>query len=253
MHRPIVAGNWKMNGSKSLLVEMAAAFRNRQPAAGDTWLLLPSVFVESAIKQFSAATVQVGAQNLNWRLPGAFTGEIGASLLKEVGCRICLVGHSERRQIFGETDDEVVKKTKACIDHDIQPLVCVGETLLERQAGQAQQIVAGQIGALMEALTAAQMASVIIAYEPIWAIGTGEVASADDAQTVHAEIRRMLKDFYGAQCPDTRLLYGGSVRANGVKELLEQPDIDGVLVGGASLNTNEFLEICNTAAVAVRK
>jgi triosephosphate isomerase len=240
-----------MNGSKSLLVEMATAFRSRQPAACDTWLLLPSVFVESGIKQFSAATVQVGAQNLNWRLPGAFTGEIDASLLKEVGCRICLVGHSERRQIFGETDDEVVKKTKACIDHDIQPLVCVGETLLERQAGEAQQIVAGQIGALMEALTAAQMASVIIAYEPIWAIGTHEVASADDAQAMHAEIRRTLKDFYGPQCPDTRLLYGGSVRANGVKELLEQPDINGVLVGGASLNTNEFLEICNTAAVAV--
>ena len=244
MHRPLVAGNWKMNGSKSLLVEMAAAFRNRQPAACDTWLLLPSVFVESAIKQFSAATVQVGAQNLNWRLPGAFTGEIGGSLLKEVGCRICLVGHSERRQIFGETDDEVVKKTKACIDHDIQPLVCVGETLLERQAGQAQQIVASQIGALMEALTAAQMAFVIIAYEPIWAIGTGVTASSEQAQEIHAFIRGVLVDKYGTDVAEnTSILYGGSCKPSNAKELFSQKDIDGGLIGGASLNAADFVAI----------
>lgn len=250
MPRPLVAGNWKMNGSKSLLIEMATAFRKEQPETCDTWLLVPAVFVEFAIQQFDTTTVKVGAQNLSGQPQGALTGEIDAFMLEDVGCRICLVGHSERRHIFGETDDEVVTKTKACIDHGIQPLVCVGETLEQRQAGQAKQIVAGQIVRLMEKLTAVEMAAVVIAYEPIWAIGTGEVASADDAQEIHAEMRRTLSDYYGLECPDIRLVYGGSVRASAVKELLAQPDINGVLVGGASLDKNEFLQICNAAAVA---
>ena len=250
MPRPLVAGNWKMNGSKSLLIEMANALRKEQLEACDTWLLVPAVFVEFAIQQFDTTAVKVGAQNLSGQAPGALTGEVSAAMLEDVDCRISLVGHSERRQIFGETDDEVVTKTKACIDHRIQPLVCVGETLAERQAGQAKQIVVDQIGRLMEKLTAAEMAAVVIAYEPIWAIGTGEVASAYDAQEIHAEMRRTLSDYYGLECPQIRLLYGGSVRASTVKELLAQPDINGVLVGGASLVKHEFVQICNAAAIA---
>ena len=250
MPRPLVAGNWKMNGSKSLLVEMATAFRKGQPDACDTWLLVPAVFVEFAKQQFDTTGVRVGGQNVSGQPPGALTGEIDASMLEDIDCRICLVGHSERRQIFGEPDADVVSKTKVCIDHGIQPLVCVGETLEERQAGLAKQIVSSQIGRVMEALTATQMAAVVIAYEPIWAIGTGEVASADDAQEIHAEMRGTLSGHYGQACPDIRLLYGGSVRAGTVKELLAQPDINGVLVGGASLDKNEFLQICNAAAVA---
>ena len=188
--------------------------------------------------------VGLAAQNVYWEDSGAFTGELSPALLLDVGCTHCIIGHSERRQYFGETDAGVRKKASALLVHKIVPIMCVGETLEQREAGETLDIVLGQVEAAIEGLDVVALAPLVVAYEPIWAIGTGRTAKAEDAQDVHRAIRRYLAELKGKSWADSvRILYGGSVKPNNADELLSQPDVDGALVGGASLSAENFIPI----------
>jgi triosephosphate isomerase (TIM) len=227
----------------------------RQVAAADVRsvevaLCPPFVYLD-AVRQCldqARSAVALGAQNMCDRPDGAYTGEVSGQMLKDLGCRYVILGHSERRQLFGETDALVLGKTQLALTLGLLPIVCVGETLDQRQAGQTAAVVAGQFDGSLGALSAEQLAGVVLAYEPIWAIGTGVVATPEQAQEVHADLRKLIEDRYNAQvAAKVRIQYGGSVKADNAAELLSQPDIDGALVGGASLKADSFLGIVAAA------
>jgi len=244
----IVAGNWKMNLDRAKAKELAAAVAARRGEAAAVELVLcpPALYVETVGSALAGAksTVGLGAQNMHDKASGAFTGEVAPPMLVDLGCRYVILGHSERRTLFGETDAAVNVKTKAALAAGLVPIVCVGETLEEREAGKTAAVVTGQVQGSLAGLSAADLEKVVVAYEPVWAIGTGKVATPEQAQEVHALIRRLLA---GLSSPEVaarvRIQYGGSVKPDNAADLARQPDIDGALVGGASLKADDFLGI----------
>ena len=245
MRKPFICGNWKMNKT----VSEALAFINavKDPASGATGVELavaPSFTALAAVAEACrGSAIRVGAQNCHWEKSGAFTGEVGAAMLKEAGASFAILGHSERRQYFGETDETVNKRLKAVLDAGLEAIVCVGELLAEREAGQTEAVVTRQIAAGLAGVSPEQMKKATIAYEPVWAIGTGKSADENDAQAVHVLIRGLMRERFGAVADEVRIQYGGSVTPENIAKYLSQPDIDGGLVGGASLDPAKFLAL----------
>jgi len=250
--RKIVAGNWKMNLDRAAAEALASAVAARQAEAGGVELVLcpPGVYlaaVGGALKLSggrSPSGVAMGGQNMHDKVSGAFTGEVAPPMLVDLGCRYVILGHSERRTLFGETDAAVNVKTKAALAAGLTPIVCVGESLAEREEGRTQAVVSAQVNGSLAGLPPADLERVVVAYEPVWAIGTGKVATPAQAQEVHALIRGLLA---AMASPDVagrvRIQYGGSVKPDNAADLASQPDIDGALVGGASLKADDFLGI----------
>lgn len=246
MRTPIIAGNWKMYKTVGEAVDLVKALlAGLASDQGREVVVCPPFTALYAVRPLLVGTgIALGAQNLYHEREGAFTGEIAPGMLVDVGCRYVIIGHSERRQYFHETDAGVNRKLKAALAAGLRPIMCVGESKPQRDAGEAEAIVTGQVGAGLVDITAAQMAEVVIAYEPIWAIGTGDTATPADAQAMHLAIRHTLADMYGdAVAQSVRIQYGGSVKPDNIDELMAQPDIDGALVGGASLKAESFLRI----------
>ncbi|WP_158772476.1 triose-phosphate isomerase [Cobetia sp. L2A1] len=247
MRTPLIAGNWKMNGDLALIDEFAGALKEMAlPQGVQIALALPFPYLSVARERMPAA-VMLGAQTLNPAGSGAFTGEVSGRMLKDVGASLVLVGHSERRSLYGEDDAAVLARVEAVLDVGLTPVLCIGETLEQREAGDTERVVLGQLEAVFSALSAEVRQRLVVAYEPVWAIGTGRTASPEQAQAVHAAIRTRLAGWSASLADTMQLLYGGSMKAANATELLAQPDIDGGLVGGASLQADEFLAICQSA------
>ncbi len=250
MRKPIVAGNWKMNKTRAEATALLAGIKAEVAglSAVEIVACVPFTDLDVAGQAVKGTNIALGAQNIHWAEKGAFTGEISAAMLKELGVTYVIIGHSERRQYFGETDESVNKRTKAALAAGLQPIVCVGETLAEREAGQTTQVVERQVRAGLAGLTGADWDKLVIAYEPVWAIGTGKTATTAQAQEVHACIRRLLGELAGAEAAaQIRIQYGGSMKPDNAKELISQPDIDGGLIGGASLEAKSFADIVRGA------
>jgi triosephosphate isomerase len=253
MRKPFVAGNWKMNTdshSSVVLAECIASGAMDVAASGRVTLAVcpPFVYLQVVAKALSASSIGVGAQDIYYEPKGAFTGEISASMLKDIGCTYCLCGHSERRHVVGETDELVNKKVTAAIGGGLLPILCIGELRAEREASQTNEVVTRQMKNGLADLSAEKVSAVTIAYEPVWAIGTGLTATPQQAQEVHDFIRKLLGQMYDGQlAEDIRILYGGSVKPDNAADLMGQRDIDGVLVGGASLKADDFLAIIQAA------
>jgi len=240
---PFIAGNWKMHGDIPRTRELCAALvtRSRTWGAVDVAVFPPFVSLAAASEALRGSHIQLGAQNMHEAPSGAFTGEVSAAMLLTAGCSLVILGHSERRRLFGETDAGVNRKAHAALKAGLGPIVCVGETLEEREQGQTLSVIERQLAGSLAELTAAQLGSVTIAYEPVWAIGTGRVATVAQAHEAHQSIRRWLEGRYtAAVAARVRLQYGGSVKSDNARALLADPDIDGCLVGGASLDPGEF-------------
>ena len=250
---PLIAGNWKMHRTVSESVALARAVADGGRIGPRTEVVVAPVATALAAvaKALEGTAVAVAAQNVHWEESGAFTGEISPGMVKDVGCKWCLVGHSERRQLFGETDVTVHKKLMALRKHGVKPIACLGETLGERESGVTYEVLRRQLEGMLGALDAGEaealLTGLVIAYEPVWAIGTGRTAKASDAQSAHAFLRDRVRDRFGEVADTVRILYGGSVKADNAAELLAQPDIDGVLVGGASLDPAGFARIIQAA------
>ena len=251
--RPMIAGNWKMNKTPvegtALVGEILAALPAGVAAAGPEIVVCPPFTTLAAVAAKAAGSpVAVGAQNVHWAANGAFTGEISAAMLAAVPVSHVIIGHSERRQFFGETDASVNQRTRAAVAAGLTAIVCVGETLAEREANRTTDVVGQQTRAGLAGLSAADMARVVIAYEPVWAIGTGLTASPAQAQEVHAQIRALLTGLGGSDAArKVAIQYGGSMKPDNARDLLAQPDIDGGLIGGAALKADSFLAIINAA------
>lgn len=244
MRRLLVAGNWKMNASAAMTEQLLTGLLNSLPTACDVAVFPPFPYLSQAQQRLQGSVIALGAQNVAAEESGAYTGEVSAAMLADVGCRMALVGHSERRSLYGEDDSVVLAKVRQLLTHGLTAVVCIGETLEERYAGQEEAVVARQLSLLIRELSGAEWQQVILAYEPVWAIGTGETASPQQAQAMHAFIRTQLVAVSAKTAQQTRILYGGSVKAANAAELFSQPDIDGGLVGGASLDAAEFTGIC---------
>ncbi|MCG6659537.1 triose-phosphate isomerase [Halomonas campisalis] len=248
MRTPLIAGNWKMNGSSELVEAFGRGFSEASLSeALEVVVFPPFPYLEAAQRCFSGTPLKLGAQTLNPLHSGARTGEVSGRMLREFGVAYALVGHSERRQLYRESDEDVYDRLLAALSVDMAPVLCVGETLEERDAGRTMEVVLRQVGYAMARLEPEQRARVIIAYEPVWAIGTGRTATPQQAQEVMAGIREYQAGFDRDLASGLRLLYGGSMNADNAAELLAQPDIDGGLVGGASLKVDDFLAICQSA------
>ncbi|MFQ6035245.1 MAG: triose-phosphate isomerase [Sedimentisphaerales bacterium] len=252
MRKPFVAGNWKMNTDSHSSVELAkrVASGSSQIAGHSVTVAVcpPFVYLQSVAKALSASSVAVGAQDVYFETKGAFTGEISASMLKDIGCSFVLCGHSERRHVVGETDELINKKVTAAIVGGLLPILCVGELLAERDAGQTEQVVTRQLKNGLADLSVEKVSAVTIAYEPVWAIGTGRTATPQQAQEAHDFTRKLLAQMYNDRlAEEIRILYGGSVKPANAADLMRKPDVDGLLVGGASLNAEDFLAIIQAA------
>jgi triosephosphate isomerase len=249
--RPLIAGNWKMHRTQGEAAALVTALLEKLPARpSPEVLVLPPFTALPAVARVLAADgrVALGAQNCHWAKEGAYTGEVSPWMLLDVGCTYVLAGHSERRQLFGETDALVNKRARGALAAGLKPIVCIGETLEERDAGRTLSVVASQLAGSLAGLSAEEMGRVTLAYEPVWAIGTGRNATPAQAQEVHALLRADLGRLFGpAVAGATRLLYGGSVKPDNAAALLGQPDVDGALVGGASLEAGSFATICAAA------
>ncbi len=246
--KPFIAGNWKLNltgdeGSALIAGLIAAATASRAEVA----VFPTALAVPAAVKAAAGSVIGVGVQNVHWEEKGAFTGEISASLAKAAGAKYVLLGHSERRQYFGETDQTVNKRLKAVLAQGLVPILAIGETLAERDGGKLQEVLSRQVKGALEGFTAAQLATLVLAYEPVWAIGTGRTATTAQAQEAHAFVRGVVRGIDGGLAERVRIQYGGSVKADNAKELLSQPDVDGALVGGASLKAADFAAILAAA------
>ncbi|MHC4425619.1 MAG: triose-phosphate isomerase [Planctomycetota bacterium] len=252
MRKPFVAGNWKMNTDSYTSVELAERIASGSvEAAGQSVTVAvcpPFVYLQVVAKALSASSIAVGAQDIYFEPKGAFTGEISASMLKDIGCAYCLCGHSERRHVIGETDELINKKVAAAIGGGLLPILCVGELLAEREASQTNEVVTRQLKEGLAGLSAEKLSAVTIAYEPVWAIGTGLTATPQQAQEVHDLIRKLLGQMYDDQlAEEIRILYGGSAKPGNAADLMGERDIDGLLVGGASLKADDFLAIIQAA------
>jgi triosephosphate isomerase len=245
-----IAGNWKMNKTVAEAAELVAGLKANADKVGNVDVAVCPTFttLASVVDGLKDTPIKVGAQNVAWAESGAFTGEISAAMLKEVGVDYVIIGHSERRQYFGETDETVNQRTKAALAAGLLPIVCVGELLEEREAGKTEEVVKTQTEGGLAGLTADQAAKITVAYEPVWAIGTGKTATPEMAQEVHAFLRGVLADMFGSAIADViRIQYGGSMKPSNAAELLAQPDIDGGLIGGASLKADDFFGIVTSA------
>ncbi|QJW47475.1 triose-phosphate isomerase [bacterium BFN5] len=246
MRKPILAGNWKMHKTVTEAVALAQELGKLTADAKDVDIVVCPTFTALFVlrEALSNTNIKLGAQNMHWEKQGAFTGEISPGMLKDVGCQYVIIGHSERRQYFAETDQTVNHKLKAAFANEITPIFCVGETLEQRESGTTEAVVCEQVRAGLAGLSAEQVAAMVIAYEPIWAIGTGRTASADDANAVCRFIRITVAKLFGQDSADkARIQYGGSVKADNIAELMAKSDIDGALVGGAALDAVGFSKI----------
>ena len=245
--KKLIAGNWKMNGDSASNAELLAGIVAGLPGldACDVLVCPPSVYVASAVTALAGQSVAVGGQDVSVQVKGAYTGEVSAVMLRDVGATYAIVGHSERRQYHGETDALVCEKAQAALAHGITPVVCIGETLAQREAGETNAVVKRQLAAVIHAVGHC-VSELVLAYEPVWAIGTGQTATPEQAQAVHAVIRAQIAA--ATEHPErVRILYGGSMNAANATQLLAQPDIDGGLIGGASLKVADFLTIIRAA------
>jgi triosephosphate isomerase len=249
MRRALVAGNWKMHGSRAENADLVESLLDQLApgAEGEVLLCPPSVYLWETGIQLKGSDVALGAQTVCAEPKGAFTGEVSAAMLKDVGCSYVIVGHSERRQLFGESDEFVARKFVAAQSQGLIPVLCVGESLEQRESEQTMSVVSRQLEAVLSVTGVAALEMAVVAYEPVWAIGTGQTASPEQAQEVHAMIRGRVAALDGTIGDSVRILYGGSVKASNAKDLFAMPDIDGGLVGGASLNADEFAQICAAA------
>lgn len=248
MRRTLVAANWKMNGNRAANAAWAAAFSAAPAPACDVVVCAPFVYLPQMLDALKGSAAAVGAQNLSDGAPGAFTGEVAGEMLADLGCGWVIVGHSERRALYGESDQTVAAKAARALALGLRPIVCVGETLAQREAGQTLAVVNAQLDAVLARCSVAQLAGGALAYEPVWAIGTGKTATPAQAQEVHAAIRQRLAASDAAAAPTVRILYGGSVKPANARELFSQADIDGGLIGAASLLAGDFIAICGAAA-----
>jgi triosephosphate isomerase len=254
MRRLFVAGNWKMNLMRHQAVALAESLARRCPAhqaqeaAAQVAVCPPYVYLEAVRRCLEGSAVELGAQNAWCEAPGAFTGEVAPEMLRDLGCQWVILGHSERRTLLHESDELVSRKAARALQVGLQVILCVGETLEQRQAGQTDQVLKRQLTGSLYSITRDQMAGVVLAYEPVWAIGTGVTATTEQAQEAHRHLRSCMATRYNSQvAQETRILYGGSVKAQNARALLEQPDVDGALVGGASLKPDDFLPIVQAA------
>jgi triosephosphate isomerase len=250
MRKFLIAGNWKMNGGAEFASDLLSTIKKLKPTISedvDVLVCPPYISLSMAIDQLHETDLLVGAQNMHQAYEGAFTGEISAKMLVEAGCSYVILGHSERRAYFHETDQLIHAKTKAALANDLAPVVCVGELLEERKSGDHFKVVKAQVQAALDGLSAEEAVQIVIAYEPVWAIGTGETARPEQAQEMHAFIRGILKEQVGELSEAIRILYGGSMKPGNAGELLQQPDVDGGLIGGASLDAESFVSIITTA------
>jgi triosephosphate isomerase (TIM) len=250
MRTRLVAGNWKMHGSLTENEALLSALKTGLAAGAgcESAVCVPFPFLAQVQALLQGSPIGWGAQDVSEHPRGAYTGEVAPGMLREFGCRYVLVGHSERRALHGEDSRLVARKMRAAQAESLVPILCVGETLAQRESGVTEAVVTEQIGTVVEELGIGALAGAVIAYEPVWAIGTGKTASPEQAQAVHATIRALVAGRDRALAEQTRILYGGSVKAANAAELFSMPDIDGGLVGGASLDANEFLRICAAAA-----
>lgn len=249
MRRPIVAGNWKMHGSRAANAALLEGVLAGWPEGAEAEAIVcpPFVYLQDAVRTLRDSGIRVGAQNVCAEPQGAFTGEVSAAMLADCGCSYVIVGHSERRAMFGDTEQLVARKFAAAQAHGLLPILCVGEQLAERDAGETHRVVAHQLDAVLDLVGAAALGAAVVAYEPVWAIGTGRNATPDQAQDVHAFIRARIGRRDAKIASSVRILYGGSVKASNAAELFAMPDVDGGLVGGASLKSEEFLSIVSAA------
>ena len=249
--RPVLAGNWKMNHGPAEAARFFADFLALvQPADDRTIAFFPPALSFAAAREAlqGRPDVRLGVQNVYWEPSGAFTGEISVAMAREAGAELVLIGHSERRHVFGETSQEAARKVRAVLDGGLVPVLCVGETIDERRAGREQVVVAGQLAPALAAIRPDEVGELVVAYEPVWAIGTGVTATPQDAAAMHRAVRQRLAGAFGQTAADAvPVLYGGSVKADNAAELMSQPGVDGVLVGGASLDPNGFAAICRAA------
>ena len=248
--KTIIAGNWKMNKTASETKKFAEELKAIMPRAKwcDVVVCVPAVNIPTAIKAFKDVRVSVGAENVFYEKSGAFTGEVSADMLKDLGVKYVIIGHSERRQYFGETDFTVNKKVLAALETGLHPIICVGESLEQRELGITMELIALQIKSALAGVSADKLRKCVIAYEPIWAIGTGKTATAEQAGEVCSNIRAAIRGLYGARVArSVTIQYGGSMNPKNAAELLAQPDIDGGLIGGAALKAGDFVEIINAA------
>ena len=247
MRKKVIAGNWKMNMLPNETMEYIENFSKLvKDTQNEVILCVPYIDLFYALMAAQDTNIKIGAQNMHFAESGAYTGEVSAKMLKSIGVEYVIIGHSERRQYFAETDESVNKKVKAAFENELKPIVCVGETLEEREKGMTEKIITNQTKLALDGLTNNQVENVIIAYEPIWAIGTGKTATSEDANNSIKAIREEIKNIYGNEVAEKVIIqYGGSVKSSNAKELFETSDIDGGLVGGASLMADEFSKIVN--------
>lgn len=251
MRKPFIAGNWKMNMNSTSAVALAAGLAKalEEVDTVDVAVCPPSVYLQSVAAALSASNIATGAQNVYFEGNGAFTGELSCEMLKDAGCTYVIIGHSERRHILGETDEMINKKVAAAINSGLLPIFCVGELLEERQAEKTNEVVINQVKKGLAGLDAERVLAVTIAYEPVWAIGTGLTATPDQAQQVHGMIRSLLAELYNEDvAAKIRIQYGGSAKPSNTAELMAQPDVDGLLVGGASLKVDDFAAMVKAIA-----
>ena len=249
MRRPFVAGNWKMNLNRADCEALAKGIvEGLSGDACEVGICPPSLYLDVVAAAAKGSSVGVGAQNMYHEPKGAFTGEISAAMINDLGCKYVILGHSERRNVLGESNEDVNKKLVAALAGGLTPIVCLGELLEQREAGETASVIQGQFDGSFAGVSAADMEKCVIAYEPVWAIGTGKVATPEQAEEVHADLRKLMADRYNAETSDAvRIQYGGSVKPDNAKDLLSQPNIDGALVGGASLKPDSFLAIIQAA------
>jgi len=246
MRRKLVVGNWKMHGSRAANAQLLAGLKEAGPWNADVAVCVPFPYIAETALALTGTAVNYGAQDCSAHEQGAYTGEVSSAMLSDIGCRFVIVGHSERRAYHGENDQLVADKAKAALAHGVTPIVCVGETRAEREAGQTEAVVKRQLAAVIHTLSHC-CGEMVVAYEPVWAIGTGLTATPAEAQAVHAVLRAQLHAATD-RAALMRILYGGSVKADNAAELFAQPDIDGGLIGGASLKAADFAAICRAAA-----
>ena len=250
MRQPLVAGNWKMHGSQASVAELVGGLVSGLSGnnAIDVLICPPFVYLEQVASLLADYPIALGAQNVAAEPSGAYTGEVSAEMLRDVGCSYVIVGHSERRTLLGESDEVIAHKFRMTQEQQLVPVFCVGETLDERQAGHAMEVIARQVAAVVNTAGVEALGRAVFAYEPVWAIGTGQTATPEQAQEVHAGLRAMVAAHDAKIAGQLRILYGGSVKAANARELFQMDDIDGGLIGGASLNPEEFLQICAAAS-----
>lgn len=247
MRKKVIAGNWKMNMFPNETINFIEGLSQEiKNVKNEIILCVPYTDLFYALLTAQNTNIKIGAQNMHWKEKGAYTGEISGQMLKSIGVEYVIIGHSERRQYFAETDETVNLKVKSALENNLKPIICVGETLEQREHGETEKIIESQIKLALKDLTKEQIRAIIIAYEPVWAIGTGKTATPEEANNVIKYIRKQIKELYNEEIAENIIIqYGGSVKASNAEELFNMSDIDGALVGGASLNCKEFSEIVN--------